>query len=310
VSGACRQPPTYCGDGIKQSPNSFGFSEECENTSDCAPGYVCDECVCSSIIGTYCGDGDVQHPNAQHLNEQCESTLDCAKLGFGPNYVCDTCSCTNDPSATISGFFITQTKTAERATFDVLFNDTSPATFKLVYWNFYWDDSDFVGTCLKNYIEPLQLKKPSQVKPKKQVDVSDLNMTTVPGKTCRLTAHAKASHFTADGTYLLNAVGLGTICPSCTIQEIPSVIHPIGMYSTKYGDALNAYNSATLVVSQLRAMCPACSSAANAKLSEANSNLDAAGLFAENCKNDGDLCRLSQYYSARARELANGGLSL
>lgn len=42
------QPPTCCGDGTIQKPNSKGQNEECEKDSDCSGGKICcpETCVC------------------------------------------------------------------------------------------------------------------------------------------------------------------------------------------------------------------------------------------------------------------------
>lgn len=41
-------PPTCCGDGVIQEPNSKGQNEKCEKDSDCSSGQICcpDTCIC------------------------------------------------------------------------------------------------------------------------------------------------------------------------------------------------------------------------------------------------------------------------
>jgi hypothetical protein len=93
------------------------------------------------------------------------------------------------------------------------------------------------------------------------------------------------------------------------VLEIPAVIHPIGMYSTSEDDAGRAYLSAQAAVNSLSTRCtPPCSAIVKSKLEVAQKNLAAAEYFLKDCS--GDLCRLSQYYSARARELVSEGLRL
>ena len=127
VSVRCIPPEeTYCGDGIVQDPNDQGFSEECEQDSDCPVGaaYTCEGCVCeaephcgdgnldpgeecddgNNVDGdgctancfieedTYCGDGAIQNPNDDGIYEECEYDVDCEQT-YGPDYTCEECYC-------------------------------------------------------------------------------------------------------------------------------------------------------------------------------------------------------------------------
>ncbi|MCC7552747.1 VWA domain-containing protein [Candidatus Micrarchaeota archaeon] len=60
---------TYCGDGIVQSPNGYGFLEECDGGSGCF-----EDCTLMPII--YCGDNDIDP------GESCEPP---GSLGWGPH---------------------------------------------------------------------------------------------------------------------------------------------------------------------------------------------------------------------------------
>jgi cysteine-rich repeat protein len=65
-------PPTYCGDGIQQTPNDDGQNEECDD------GNTIDDDACSNTCElpnpplTYCGDGIQQTPNDNGQNEECD----------------------------------------------------------------------------------------------------------------------------------------------------------------------------------------------------------------------------------------------
>ncbi|MFA5051679.1 MAG: SdrD B-like domain-containing protein [Patescibacteria group bacterium] len=59
-------PCTYCGDGIKQTPNDTGQNEECDGTDGTPDHYICtNECTLEYV--PYCGDGIVNQ-----TSEQCD----------------------------------------------------------------------------------------------------------------------------------------------------------------------------------------------------------------------------------------------
>ncbi len=68
---------TTCGDGDVEG------AEQCETTSDCADGQVCDQCSCRTVV---CGDGLVD------LGEACEPTVGCSGT-CAPD--CSTCTPSN-----------------------------------------------------------------------------------------------------------------------------------------------------------------------------------------------------------------------
>jgi len=146
--------------------------------------------------------------------------------------------------------------------------------------------------------------------------LSNLEMHAKPGEMCTITIKAFYPTTGRDagignnpiGWYTLDDTG-SVLCPSCTALEVPSIIHPIGIYSASPDDAKKAYLSAQAAVSGLASACAAsCSLSARAKLEEAQKNLAAAEYFQKDCT--ANLCRISQYYSVRARELANQGMLL
>ncbi|MFC1612924.1 SdrD B-like domain-containing protein [Patescibacteria group bacterium] len=64
---------TYCGDGIKQTPNDDEINEECDGTDGVGDHQLCSE-VCDLTDLTYCGDGVKQTPNDDEINEECDGT--------------------------------------------------------------------------------------------------------------------------------------------------------------------------------------------------------------------------------------------
>jgi hypothetical protein len=98
-------PLTYCGDGVKQSPNSEGIYEACDSGSDngkvCVPGYgktcnYCDsECSLKTVKDGYCGDNIVQQGY-----EQCETDSQCNDYNVKTSDSCVSCQCTHNTLCT------------------------------------------------------------------------------------------------------------------------------------------------------------------------------------------------------------------
>lgn len=143
-----------------------------------------------------------------------------------------------------------------------------------------------------------------------EVPIGTLTLETTPdGGVCSAVIQATdPDGVTTVGVYTITSYEQ-PLCPTCQVIEIPAIIHPIGMYSTSLSDAQKAYTSASAAVNSLSAKCtPTCSASAGAKLTEANTNLNAAQLYLSPCVDGSSLCRLSQYYSVMAQELAREGM--
>ncbi|MFH1111473.1 MAG: VWA domain-containing protein [Patescibacteria group bacterium] len=64
---------TYCGDGIKQTPNDNNELEQCDGIDGVGPNQSCtSQCTLENL--TYCGDGIKQTPNANNELEQCDGS--------------------------------------------------------------------------------------------------------------------------------------------------------------------------------------------------------------------------------------------
>ena len=64
-------PPTYCGDGIQQTPNDDGQNEECDDGNSNNNDSCQNDCTIPPTL-TYCGDGIEQHPNDDGQDEECD----------------------------------------------------------------------------------------------------------------------------------------------------------------------------------------------------------------------------------------------
>ena len=67
---------TWCGDGIKQTPNGYGQSEGCDaGSANANSGSAA--CSTSCTVRTWCGDGAIQTPNSNGVTEQCDGGTGC-----------------------------------------------------------------------------------------------------------------------------------------------------------------------------------------------------------------------------------------
>jgi hypothetical protein len=197
-------------------------------------------------------------------------------------------------------------------TFQVMFNDTSRTTQNSVDWNFRFVRA--TKDCLDLSFSPV-LSPPLTLpipRDKQWHLVTDLTVSVKPDKVC--VVYVNATHPEPSGkpmgVYILDARN-DILCPSCTVLEIPAVLHPTGMYSMNEPDASGAYLKAAASVGLLAQECASsCSAVAASKLADAQNHLGAAEYFLTGCSSDGEMCRLSQYYSSRALTLANEGLAL
>ena len=87
----------YCGDGVKQTPNSGGTNEQCDD------GNTNSADLCNNCKLTYCGDSIRQQPNANNFKEACDAGLSngvvcTATYGNSCTYCTSTCG-----SVTITG---------------------------------------------------------------------------------------------------------------------------------------------------------------------------------------------------------------
>jgi len=111
----CDVSQTFCGDNIRQTPNDYGFYEECDGTDNPCAGACSPACACAFIpppppppppTSTFCSDGAIQTPNdagtggpANDGNEECDTDgSSCGSL------VCEAdCTCKTDPTPGVCG---------------------------------------------------------------------------------------------------------------------------------------------------------------------------------------------------------------
>lgn len=208
-------------------------------------------------------------------------------------------------------------KTGEVASFNIHFSDNSIAPDSYTQINWIFSNTGSSGDCIGGtptftWTPPVN---PHPVSKKGIDSVANVLVKVLPGKSCKFVLKAVAP----DGTIVRHGYALmdtltaagRTIAPEAEIPEIPAIIHPTSIYSSKRADAATAYDSAHVVVDSLNAACSAgCSDLAKTKLSEAKTYLNAASLFLDSCTDGRPTCATSQYYSARAKELASEGLSV
>ena len=208
-------------------------------------------------------------------------------------------------------------KSGEAQVFDIYFTDRSIAPPPTVSWDFSLNPGvDYTGNCLMtNRISMQDVSIPLRER-HYHVEELQLALRTTQNNYCMATVHATAPDGTEiNGTYLLEHRYLPPIDPHAQIPEIPAVIHPINIYSPSPADAQDAYDRAEGVVAALLADCGGseCGGnvAASTKLNDAWRHFKAAERYLEEClAGQGQLCRLSQYYSDRANQLAIEGQSL
>jgi hypothetical protein len=101
------------------------------------------------------------------------------------------------------------------------------------------------------------------------------------------------------------------LCPSCRVTEIPSIIHPIGIYSGSSAEAEASEESASEAVSSLIAASADVTSQAIEDMKQnAINNLEAARSYLPNCAGgDSNSCRLVQYYSRRATSITSDAMN-
>ncbi len=66
--GGSGGPETFCGDGVRQTPNDSGFDEACDDHNQVNG----DGCEADCTITTFCGDGHIQAPNDSFQIEACD----------------------------------------------------------------------------------------------------------------------------------------------------------------------------------------------------------------------------------------------
>lgn len=62
-------PETFCGDGVRQTPNDSGFNEQCDDKNQVNG----DGCETDCTITTFCGDNSIQRPNDSFQIEACDN---------------------------------------------------------------------------------------------------------------------------------------------------------------------------------------------------------------------------------------------
>jgi len=146
------------------------------------------------------------------------------------------------------------------------------------------------------------------------ITLGTLTMSVAPRGMCQVSIIARdPNEAVVIGIYDLVGPDSGVAGPSMgNVTDLPGLLFPTNIYSTKTADAESAYSSAEAAVSGFVSVCgTSCSSAASAKLADAQRHLSAAKFYEDGCTSDGDIaCQLSQYYSNRAKALANEGLSV
>jgi len=259
------------------------------------------------------GDGKIDC-----LDPDCCSDLACPyKINEGANgYVCcdNTLDDDGDGSADsldmdcveYRGVFNNGTSQLELANFDVRFTDESLGATR-INWTF--TQGIPFGDCISaefnaTYPNPVEFARGEER------SVGTLQMRTFPEELCQVIMTAMAPDDTlVQGLYTLNPKGVAV--PQISIPEIPAIIHPTSIYPPKRDDAAALYYSACVVVDSLETECSGtCSDLAKAKLAEAKNHLNAASIFLSSCSDGRPACATSQYYSTRAKELANEGLQL
>jgi len=217
-----------------------------------------------------------------------------------------------DPNCvTLGGSFNSYNQTDETATFYVNFTDTSVGPTQ-VSWAF--DDSKPTG-CVYSTITYSPSEQTRTFAAGGIEIVGTINVTVSPASYCQVAMIATdVLGNSVGGLYTLTGPNYASAGSSAgmDIPELPAIIYPTNIYSTKINDAKSAFASATSAVNYLQSKCSqSCGSAAQAKLFEAQTNLRAAEFYSDSCTSNGDIaCQLSQYYSDIAKKLANEGTNL
>jgi hypothetical protein len=199
------------------------------------------------------------------------------------------------------------------ASFDVLFNELSDLNRceSSLPWTFAITNQS--GTCLN---ADWEYKNTDPVGIGEQYEVGALFVRTSADDTCTVEINASLSYPGVTvpdsiGTYTLTDSGVAPICPTCSVPEIPSIIHPLGIYPGDSASAQSAYTGAQTAVSSLVDACSGgCPQAAEDKLEQAQIHLNTAALYLGICSGSGPSCRLANYYAIRASDLVAEGLSL
>jgi hypothetical protein len=275
-----------------------------------------DACVCKSTSGnTWCGDLAIQKPNSRLTGgrfnngfEDCDSSdagcapnEKCAKDAFGNSLCyCERKQYYGEFQPPFSAF------TEEPYTFNVQFRDDSvPAT---TLWDF--DKLGTSGDCITALFASVSDLLMTRGVP---MPVGPLNVQTRRNFYCAvtLTARAPDATYAPPGIYIVDTRTLTAICPDCNVTEIPAVLHPLGRYSTRQSDAQREFGSASVAVTTLSTRCAtSCSNTARQRLEQAKTYKAAAQLYYNTCV-DGDItCRISQYYSISARQVASEGMNI
>ncbi len=275
---------------------------------------VSSNCFCKTSPQETCGDGITTGAEDCDIGKA-DPDSDCPI-----NKECEgNCRC--DVSGDYDGEFSPPfSATGETAKFDIEFTDIStvPPSLKPVSWKVDYIGS--IGDCLLNtpnvrFDVPDTRDYPTGV----PIYLGELFLVALEQSYCLATmeavVQAAGSHEVVEQSYILDTRPLPKLCPTCEIPELPAIIHSHGIYSSSVTEAQKNYDSASVVVSTLITLCGEdtnCPTKPEAKvpLDDARIHLSAANRYLEGCATGGSLCRLSNYYSTRARELASQGISL
>lgn len=249
----------------------------------------------------YCLSGDANPPSPADPPMGGLSSWICQGQNGGTNA---TCNATR--GVVYDGFFNNGRSNAEVVVFSVIFTDSSQGASR-INWTF--ENMSSIGCISAEYTQPLP--NPIAFNRGEVKTVGTLRLATLPNTFCAVIMTAMAP----DNNIVLGFYNLtpGTAgIPSTQIPEIPAIIHPTNIYSAKLDDAIRAFDSGKTTVNSLSVECATyCPAAATAALANAVIHINAAEFYLGTCTSDGQPeCRLSQYYSDRAQELAAEGLAL
>ncbi len=276
----------------------------CPGTQTCEPNFLNTNCECvgGGDENGNCNDGVLD------VDETCEAGVDESACNAAAGEQCIDCEC-QIPGGGYNGEFNAPWHViTEKYTFPVEYNDTSNNVPEPIKWDM--GMASIGGDCLEiqaTLVDYLLLPMYGND------HVGEIIMIALMGSSCSGTAQAIAPNGkVVTGLYMIDTRELPKLCPTCEIPEIPVVIHTLGGYTTGRNDAITAYNSAKAVVNTLTTECidGDCSPQIEVFWDDARIHLSAAERYLQSCPSGGELCRLSQYYSIRARELAVQGLSL